>query len=697
MNVLSSATAWRPLALSFLALAVWGEPAIADTLPGPLENIVVTSRAGGIRVGREEVAVTPGGVSLLDVDALRERSVGHLGDALRFAPGVWAASDSGHDALFLSSRGSNLDATSWDLNGVKLLQDGLPVTSADGNNHNRVVDPLAARYAIIARGANAYRYGASTLGGAANFVSPTANDVAPFEAMFSSGSHGQTAARVTAAGRLGERSDGVLTVENKRWDGYREHGSHRRSGLYGNVGVRVGERIETRFFVTSVENERELPGHLTRDEFERDPSRANAAALAGHYQSNVDTWRIANKTTMRLDGERVLEWGLSHERQSLYHPIVWVAAGDVELFSLLIDSDHRDTGAMLRYRDAIGRHELEFGANVARGSVEGAHYRNLRGHPNGLRETVANEARTLEVFVVDRWRLAAGTTLLMGLQAVDAERMASTTAVATGAIRAPAGRFDAINPRLGVLHAISPRTTLYANASRLFEPPTNFELEDNAAGGDAVLEAMHGTVLEVGARGGRALGADSRWGWDVALYHARIRDEILSTEDPDAPGTSLVTNIDRTVHEGIEALVEAAIPLLGGTLEPRISATLNRFHFDGDPVYGDARLPAAPRHFVRGELIYRTQAGFYFGPTFDLIGRRYADFVNEYEIDSYRLLGARGGWSDERWTVYAEVRNATDERFVSTHAVRLRAMPGDAMLNPGEPRSLYVGVQVRFD
>ena len=94
-------------------------------------------------------------------------------------PGVWAESSSGSDELFFSSRGSNLDATDYDKNGIKLLQDGLPVTTADGNNHNRVVDPLSARYAIVARGANALTYGASTLGGAIDFISPTARNSAP--------------------------------------------------------------------------------------------------------------------------------------------------------------------------------------------------------------------------------------------------------------------------------------------------------------------------------------------------------------------------------------------------------------------------------------------------------------------------------------------------------------------------------------
>src|SRR5690606_32729926 len=108
----------------------------------------------------------PGAVTIVDNDALYQRNVSSLADMLRYVPGIWAVSNSGTDSMFFSSRGSNLDATNYDMNGIKLLQDGLPVTTADGNNHNRIIDPLSSHYASVARGANALTYGASTLGGA---------------------------------------------------------------------------------------------------------------------------------------------------------------------------------------------------------------------------------------------------------------------------------------------------------------------------------------------------------------------------------------------------------------------------------------------------------------------------------------------------------------------------------------------------
>src|SRR5690606_21921793 len=157
------------------------------------------------------------------------------------------------ESTFFSSRGSNLDATNYDGNGVKLLQDGLPVTAADGNNHNRMVDPLSAGNVIVAHGANALTYGASNLGGAIDFITPTARETAS-QLFLGGGSHGHRQGRFTA-GAVAGAFDGLITLEGRQLDGYRQHQSQRRSGLYANAGWRLSEALENRLYLTYVDNE----------------------------------------------------------------------------------------------------------------------------------------------------------------------------------------------------------------------------------------------------------------------------------------------------------------------------------------------------------------------------------------------------------------------------------------------------------
>jgi iron complex outermembrane receptor protein len=663
-----------------------------------VETIVVTDRAL-----QSEIDLTPGGVTLLDTDALRETNAASLADLLRYVPGVWSASATGNDNIVFSSRGSNLDAVNYDTNGIKLLQDGLPVTAADGNNHNRFIDPLSASFATVARGANAMKYGASTLGGAMDFVTPTARDGAQREVLFNGGSHGYGQLRGTFGGILNERADALVTLEAKAWDGYREHNEQERGGLYANVGWQLSDSVATRIYATVIRNDQELAGVLTLAEFEADPNQAEASAVSGNYQFNVDTARLASKTTLDLGGDRSVEFGFSFEDQDLFHPIVdrvMVPIGGVltEVFSLLIDTQQRDFGTMFRYRQRVADHDVVMGVNYGTNTVEGGNYRNLGGEPNGLTTIVDNSADGLEVYAMDRWQVSDRWLLELAVQGVSADREIRNTSVATGALRNPRGSYSHVNPRVGFIRSVSEGIDFYGNLSTLYEVPTNYQLDDEASGSNGVLDAMHGTVLELGVRGQRTLSAERQLAWDVAWYQAEVRDEILSVDDPAAPGTSLSSNIDRTRHDGLEAVVSAQLPIgsSGAAIAPVVSLTVNDFSFDNDAVYGNRELPAAPGYAVRGEVLLRLANGAFVGPTFDVIDDRYADFMNTYVIDSYTLVGLRAGWTNDKWHVFGEIKNAGDEQYIATHSVLDVAGPEAAILSPGEPQSAYFGVSARF-
>lgn len=627
-----------------------------------------------------ERSVTPGAVTVVDGESLQKRNVGNLADMLRYVPGVWATSYNGNDDVFYSSRGSNLDATDYDKNGVKFFQDGLPVSTADGNNHNRAIDALNARAVVFAHGSNALAYGASTLGGAVDFVSLTGRTSSPLSVSVSAGSFGEERLRATAGGVSGAL-DGLVSVEAMQRDGYRDHSEQERKSIYANVGVQMTEDVTTRFYATYIDTYLELPRELTKAQYKDDPYQARTDAISGNHSKDVKSWRLAFKTTVNNLAGGTLEFGMSHEEQSLYHPIV-----SLPFFSLLIDTDHKDNGAMVRYKRDVGNHGLLFGANYGFSTVKGANYNNIGGKRGTLQNIVDDDATSLELFALDRWNFAPDWTLVYGTQYVSANRDAG------GVV----GDYNAFNPRVGLIFDVLEGIQWYANVSRVYEPPTTFELRDDVAGTGIALDAMHGTVVETGIRGVAQTG-HAKWNWDVTAYYSALRNEILSIDNPAAPGNSLSSNIDKTTHAGIESLVGASFDVGGGhRIEPLLSATVNAFSFDSDPTYGNNRLPAAPRWFARGELMYANTSGFRIGPTFDLVGSRYVDFANTYKIGSFGLYGARAEYTTGHWNIFAEARNLADKDNIAAVTVKDRAGPNDQVLQPGAPRSFYVGARYQF-
>jgi iron complex outermembrane receptor protein len=656
------------------------------TVEGSAENAAAETP---IELQREQ-ALTPGAVTLVDTQTLNERNVVSIGDMLRYVPGIWTATGATGDATFLSSRGSNLDATNFDGNGVKLMIDGLPVTAADGNNHNSFIDPLAARYAAIARGANALTYGASTLGGAIDFISPTARNTNN-QISLSGGSHGTVQSRITGGVVAGDK-DALVTVEQRSYDGYREHQEQQRGSVYANTGWQISDTVENRFYFSYTDNDQELAGSLTRAQFDEDPYQAGENNERGNFLKNVETWRVANRTRWQLSDTSNLVVGVSFEDQSLYHPIV-----ENPFFSLLIDNDQTTFGTTVRFDKQMGNHDLLLGLNYGQTWVKGGNYTHSGGIRDALTTKVDNKADNLEIFAMDRWHFAERWTLVYGAQAVTGSREVDNVNVSSGAQRNPNDTYESFNPRLGVIYQVADRSELFANVSKLYEAPTLYELEDEVQANNDTLDAMQGVVGEVGTRGVAPFGQDNEWNWEVAVYYAQIEDEILSVDNPAAQGTSLVTNVEDTIHAGVEARVGASFALGDGRhrIEPLLSMTYNDFTFDNDPVYGDNQLPVAPVFFIKGEVMYRHANGFFAGPTFDIVDDRFADFENSYEVDGYELVGLRTGVTRDAWEVYLEGRNLTDEAYVANLTVRNDANINDALLQAGEPRSVFAGI--RFD
>lgn len=661
----------------------------------PTDAVLSPIEVSGHSLGatlRQRQAVTPGAVAVINGNDFHRRAVDNLAGALRYVPGVLMQSNDGADDGVLSIRGSNLTSLNYDKGGVVLLQDGLPITTADGTNHNRFPDPLAARNVVVALGANALTYGASALGGAINFISRTARNSDPRSLYLYGGSHGLFGGRASTGAVFGDW-DGTLTVSRKHFDGYRQHGRQHRTSFSGNVGWRVSDALKLRLFLSWINNNQRFAGALTRAEFKANPRQADPSYVAGDHQLDVTTGRAALKGRWTINAASWLEFGVSYEGQGLYHPIV-----TSPFFTLLVNTVERTTDALLRYHLKFGSHTLVSGINFAYTSNEGSNFQNKGGVRGPREDRVDQRSNNFTLFLLDRWSFAPRWTLVYGTQGVVTARAVRKFDATTPSVRDQQTTYASVNPRVGLLYALSKRSQLFANISRVYAAPNNFQLDNDVRNNNATLRPMRGTVYEVGTRGAAALSVfdNASWHWSLAAYHAQLRNEILSVGPP---GNLKSTNYDRTTHDGLEALLGASIPLLTGAnrVDPLVSVSWNHFTFAGDSAFGGNKLPYAPDYVVHGEVMWRNRAlGLYAGPTFDWLGARYADMANTYSAKGYALVGLRAGIERDRWTLFVEARNLADTAYVNAVQVTTTAAAGDRLLNPGAPRSVFVGMRVNY-
>ena len=128
-----------------------------------------------------------------------------------------------------------------------------------------------------------------------------------------------------------------------------------------------------------------------------------------------------------------------------------------------------------------------------------------------------------------------------------------------------------------------------------------------------------------------------------------------------------------------------------------VSLTLNEFSFDSDPALRQQRFARRAATTRCAAKSCTATGGFYVGPTFDLVGKRFADFANTYEVGVLRPAGpARRLHRPSAGKLFAELRNLLDEDYIATVNVLNEAGPMRACCIPGAPVSAYAGVRLKF-
>jgi iron complex outermembrane recepter protein len=630
-----------------------------------------------------EINKTAGGVTIVDAEKVREGRVSNFTDTLGLAAGVMAQSRFGAEESRLSIRGSGLQRT-FHGRGIRLMQDGIPVNLADGSFDFQAIEPMSTRYIEVFRGANALRYGASNLGGAINFVSPTGYDAPLFEARSEFGSFGYRRFGLASGGVVGDM-DYFVSGSTFGQDSFRDNAEQGADRLNTNIGYRFNRDVETRFYLGYANSRSDLPGNLTKAQLKDDPSQAILNPATGQQKRNLEVSRIANKTTIRMENAR-LELGAYYSDKNLFHPIFQILA-----------QDNHDFGLEARYiqqGELFGKkNEFTLGFNPSRGTTKEDRFVNNNGHRGALTNKSEQIASNIEAYAENRLYVLPDVALVTGLQYTHSRRELNDKFFASPA---QDESFNAVytqtNPKVGVLYDYLPNVQFYANVSRSYEPPSFGEL----AGGVVpnIVEAQKGTTFEIGTRGN-----SSNIDWDISAYYARLSDELLQTAVFVAGNNPLpasqTTNASHTIHAGLEMGMTARLPM---NLEWRHSLLINEFRFDNDEAFGDNRLAGVPRSLLRGELLYRKN-GFYIGPTIETSPQRYAvDFAETLYADSYTIFGWKMGQEiDQRYSWFLEGRNLTDRKYAATtNVVRDQAGADGALFLPGDGRSIYAGIQYRY-
>jgi iron complex outermembrane receptor protein len=646
------------------ALIITGKaPTPLDGLSGE-EDRPGTLTAPGVGETRQQLATMPGAVGVVPASAFKDKYAANLEDVFSFSPGVFARKRYGQEVR-LTIRGAGL-SRGYHLRSIELLANGVPLNDADGSGDFQEVDPLILQHIEVYRGGDGLQYGAASLGGAINLVTPTAFTAkAPNVFRVDGGSFGTLRGHAEVS-RIVDNVDFYASTTGLRSEGYRQHSQENTARFSSNLGIRLNETAETRFYLTYNSVDQELPGTVSLNAALNNPEAASASSLSGDQQRNSRSVRFANKTSIVVGDDDLLDVGFYVGYHSLFHPIFQVldqGSGNIGVFTR-----YSTEGQLFGHRNV-----LTAGLRYGYTRLTGNNYVNAGGNRGALLQESTQVSTTATLYAENAFYVLPDLAVVTGMQGIQATRDYKTINAASGVQKSDNADFTSVSPKIGLLWDIQPTVQAYANVTRSYEPPIMSDLTQTLGAGTSFtpMDPQRAVTYEIGTRG-----TTGHFAWDVAIYRAKVEDELVNfTTGPGIPAATF--NARRTLHQGVEAALDAdvgaiALPDLmadGDKLTFEQSYTWSQARFEGDAVYGDNALAGSVPHLYSAALRYRSHEGWDIAPKLDWVPRGgYVDYVNTQKAPGYAMIGIEGGIDvTPKVRVFLEGRNLADKRAVTSY------------------------------
>ena len=627
-----------------------------------------------------------------------------LDQALFLLPGVTVANrNNPSQDPRISIRGFGA-RSAFGVRSIRVLRDGMPLTLPDGQTPVDYLDLESVGRIEAIRGTASALYG-NAAGGVIDIRSappPSAPFTLQARSWFGSnesrryaGVFGGTVGAAWYQGNVGRTTS----------DNYRRYSRQALTNGYWRAGLSaLGTSFKFQGLVLDMPTA-ENPGALTRAQLDADPRLPDSASVRKRARKAVRQVQVGLSASRPLG-----QWSPGELFANVY-------GGTRDLFNPLtfavVDVGRTQFGGGARLTAPlrlITRHRLTLGVDGARQNDLRRNWANCNAvfTANASCPTLPAEKGILQLhqreivssfgpFLRDEVQLAPGLLVSGGVRADVVKFEVRDAFLTDGRDDSGSRTLRAVSPMAGVVLRLAPLTALYFNTGSAFETPTTTELGNQPNGNAGLnqdLKPQFSTTYETGFRGVLL----ARLGFDIALYTAAVRDELIPFEVPGGNGRTYFRNAGRTQRRGVEVEVGAD----AGPLSLEASYTFSHFRFrDFTAASGQFAgnvIPGVPEHQAQGGATWRS--GSYF-VTVEALSKSalFVDDANTARTDAYATFNVRaGGIALGRlpWlSPVVSVQNLLDTKYVGSVAVNAAGTPATAKsYEPAPGRTVFVGLTV---
>jgi len=618
-----------------------------------------------------------GSSSFASAEFWQEQRAVNVKDILDFVPGVFAQQRNGAESSRLSIRGSGL-GRQFQGGGLLLLQDGIPLNSADGSFDFQAIDPLFIDYVSIFRGGNGMALGGSTLGGVIQLGSTLPNDTESNKLRLSTGSFDTQRAMISST--FGNNKTSFrLRASHFNQQGFRIQNQQRSNRIDLQYTINSNNRFNHRFGMYHLNTQAQLPSSLSQELINEDPRQSRGFNIFGNFNRDLTLSRLSYQLS-----DNNLKATFFYTSKKLDNPVF-----------TYINRDSDDAGFSVIWDN--GAHQFQL--NSIWGDQNELRRENESGLPGLQRLSRQQKATTTTLGYNYQLSLFNNNKSLLNLdftvQAIYAQR--NINEIFPDIINSNRN-YSQINPRIALSYRPNNNIKWFTSLTRCFEPPTFSELNNgNQPGVNSPIKAQSGDTFEIGT-----IGNSQKLDWDVSLYYSKIDNEFIRFRFPD--GATRTTNAQASVHWGLETLINWTIAdnflTNADSLTISNSYQNNQFRLDNDSDYSNNEIPGIPEHYFQSRLNYKHPSGWQIMPNIEWVpSGYYIDLANTVKTDKYLITGLSVIYKySDKLNWYFDAKNLNNQTYISTTLPIPDAggLDGNYFYS-GEGRSFTTGISWSFN
>jgi iron complex outermembrane receptor protein len=639
-----------------------------------LENVVVKSTRINTYQKQAPLSVTLKSFS----EDKNFSSQSSFSDFIKNTPGVFTTSSNNFSQdMRISIRGFGA-RSAFGIRGIKLIIDGIPETTPDGQSQlDNLPLGLISNIEIL-RGPNANLYGNSSGGVISINTLTNPND----KFYRTSGIFGAYQYQSIQRTRVldWKNSNLIIHYDKRRSNGYRDQSNYKTSILNLKYINQLNKSNKIVWQINYTDSPYAYdPGGLKLSEVEDNRRQARKNNIDYDTHEKVKHLKTGISWNYKKSDNSFFDSYFFYQHRDFYSKLPFNFGGIIS-----IDRNYYGLGTKFTRNKNLENRNNTFvmGIDHLSQSDDRKRFKNNFGLKGDRTLGQMENFDTTGIYLVSQTNFNSGLLLRYGIRYdINSIGIDSNNKV----------NLDKINPSLGLSYAINSSDNVFFSFGTSFETPTLNELSNNpdGTGFNKDLKSNNAVNYEIGWRK-----SFSNIAFEAVAYITNSDNEILPYEIELFPGKNFYRNVGSTLRQGIE--ISSSVSFQGGLFNLNYTLSKNRFKdfiLDGEDLSGNL-IPGIPSQMLDLEVLFKLSKKRMLILTNRLIGERYADNLNETLVGSYNIFNVK--YSKEifkKSQLSLGVNNLFNEEYYDN--IRINAF-GKRYYEPAPKRNFYFGIDLSF-